>query len=563
MTAVNLNEAVDQAVTDFDEIKEEIEAQGVEVGDVPTSVYDDKINAIPVFLAPRSVIDGVASETMHADNLVTIGEDINKSIQKVDTMDFGFTSSWGGFRSNTEFKKNEYFIGYNPYADKNAEGNKRLIFLICDGSPTDINNYTVTNDKYSIQEIYASNPSNLYMVDSIEGDKYASGKIYSYNGIWKLDETDNVFKKINRYWYGTTPVLSAIKNALNDDYNLNLNLDNTTVTTVTTTTVTRNKYFSTVEDLFYYDYVCLVCCKIVTTVEDESGNNVTKTYYTYYVYKYTYTAQTVSNISGISNFELLWHMPTLAETTSDSYAKFEYALVSPDNNKILLCQDTNNAIWLKAGIINYLNILDITDLNNINLTLIPRTYSYGLQPFWLNNNTFTYRWVRAVNNGINTLQCCKLSESQEVERSFNLTLNMLYNETSSNTLAEGTYVYTWKRIGKHLVYTHPTCLFIINTETLEGYIIKLNNSIYPSTNTYGYLTIIHFIDDYNFLIFADNYPSSTNSTFQIKKNAFKTAKSISLVKDLRQCKDVGTVNENALAGDSVTVRVWTDINEEE
>lgn len=72
--AIDVNKPIDQAVSDFDGIKDELESMDIEVGNIPTEEYPDKINEIPVFVAPRSVIRAIAGETLHEDNWVTFGD---------------------------------------------------------------------------------------------------------------------------------------------------------------------------------------------------------------------------------------------------------------------------------------------------------------------------------------------------------------------------------------------------------------------------------------------------------------------------------------------------------
>lgn len=71
---MNLKEAVDQAVSDFDEIETAIEDNGVEIPDMtPTRDYDEYINQIPTVVSPRKIITGLATEEVKRNNLVKVG----------------------------------------------------------------------------------------------------------------------------------------------------------------------------------------------------------------------------------------------------------------------------------------------------------------------------------------------------------------------------------------------------------------------------------------------------------------------------------------------------------
>lgn len=68
-----LDAVVDQAVADYDEIEESIESTGVDVPvGTPTADYAELIGDIPTVVAPRKVVQGIATETINKNNLVSV-----------------------------------------------------------------------------------------------------------------------------------------------------------------------------------------------------------------------------------------------------------------------------------------------------------------------------------------------------------------------------------------------------------------------------------------------------------------------------------------------------------
>lgn len=72
-----LDAVVDQAVADYDEIEESIESSGVDVPvGTPTADYAELIGDIPTVVAPRKVVQGIATETINKNNLVSISPNV-------------------------------------------------------------------------------------------------------------------------------------------------------------------------------------------------------------------------------------------------------------------------------------------------------------------------------------------------------------------------------------------------------------------------------------------------------------------------------------------------------
>lgn len=105
----NLKDAVDQAVDDFDGIKDEIEASGVYVGTAPTSEYDDLINQIPLYISPRALVNGVANETLHEDNLVQVDKE-KGTLLYITSEEYEYHDL---VNATLENKDTEYNVTYN------------------------------------------------------------------------------------------------------------------------------------------------------------------------------------------------------------------------------------------------------------------------------------------------------------------------------------------------------------------------------------------------------------------------------------------------------------------
>lgn len=144
MEQLNSKEIVDQAITDFDEIKSQIENNGVPVGSNPTRNYAELIADIPTMVAPRSYEYGVATETIYENNLVTMDENsINARLEQHKYIDprvyqstypSGFQDdleNWSNTNGYIEFDADKYTIdapyvtyltyrSYTPYKNSNG-----------------------------------------------------------------------------------------------------------------------------------------------------------------------------------------------------------------------------------------------------------------------------------------------------------------------------------------------------------------------------------------------------------------------------------------------------------
>lgn len=106
MALTNLKDAVNQAINDFDEIKDEIEANGVRVDNAPTRDYAEKISEIPAFIYPRAVVSAKATEPININDLVTVDED---TVKEVEGMYWGY---------NADYLGTFYSTMYSGYSDK-------------------------------------------------------------------------------------------------------------------------------------------------------------------------------------------------------------------------------------------------------------------------------------------------------------------------------------------------------------------------------------------------------------------------------------------------------------
>lgn len=175
---MGLNEAVNQAVNDFDEIEAAIEDNGVEVPDMtPTKDYDDYIDMIPTVVAPRKIIEARASEEIKRNNLVQVGAIKTTSMELV--LERNSTENITSQNPTESIKPQTNNLTYDDY---NLAGYNLMYNTARSRTKVSLFKYeSYTQEGYVMDTSYASPDQNNFVFKFIIPQEYYDTKTYYDN----------------------------------------------------------------------------------------------------------------------------------------------------------------------------------------------------------------------------------------------------------------------------------------------------------------------------------------------------------------------------------------------
>lgn len=602
MALDNLRDAVNQAISDFDGIKEEIEANGVLVEDAPTMDYPEKIRDIPSTIRPRAIKNCVALEPINANNLVQVSlNGIRKWLKHEysseyqtslsSSSDWSFTiqytgTNWRKYTINEALQLMYIFRNQNTYHDENPDNTYtdfRALIIKCNGDVEEPNNYDVYEGKFrvpgTINGYTAPDQLNLISFSDeeqtelyvlvIPKNKFAD---YIYNAaneraLYKLNKETLTYEKqyglsyedfSNNYYDMPTLFKQQVQQKLLEDnpYNVSTELNKIIMKPYTS-------FQNTYDKIEYND--TNKCIHYLATTSLDFINETDNHHYTkQYVIYYKFNIETLLYDEPVILYEtdFLDYYYNSTSTMSNLYPNFDL--------------HTKTCIFRSSININYNAFIDYTDTQE---PFIKINLDDAVHPQYSNNADFYKDYI--LTNMSQTATYYNISDINNITKatingtkvicSNNLPDNISYRGGNGTNafFDSGRYYNTWRdyvgttESGK-TAYIYNYLIFDYNTQ--KYYIYFIDNEGYHSTssfiwNSYWFRKYDSDINTIPMQMTWGNYFSGT-PTLKTSAGVAKvlTFNQVELVRDISEAEHIGTINDDVDTGETSTVNVWTDID---